>query len=285
MKNVNEKYYKGNERFNITHSNKTNKTDIDNIVKFKLPIITSEERYFNNQIVSMKKKQIENNFKSKYYKLFFLDSDGKLIIFESNDNFNDSEKDKFHLKKVFHSNLKSKIVTNQNNFLRCFDLNFSSKSNNYFDTIFILCNIGLIKLKLEGREDFIFNILYKNEDDYNKLSAFDVSDTGHIIAAFTDFTIKIFDEDYFTVLFQTNVNTLAFDTFIDKIYFANVICKNEYNKLIRKNILDNFYVVTSKNEFIIYDLNQKNDIKKIKKKIDLGGKKALTKRNSSIFFS
>ena len=46
-------------------------------------------------------------------------------------------------------------------------------------------------------------------------------------------------------------------TLINNIVWSKVICKNENNKLIRRHLLANFFIFTSKNEFIIYDLNKK----------------------------
>ena len=47
---------------------------------------------------------------------------------------------------------------------------------------------------------------------------------------------------------------------------------NEKNKLIRRHLLANFFIFTSKNEFIIYDLNQKKteNLRKIKKLKEFG---------------
>ena len=59
------------------------------------------------------------------------------------------------------------------------------------------------------------------------------------------------------------------------------------NKLIRKSLSANIFLVTNKNEFIIFDLNQKNkgDLRKIKKKIELSAKKKLNRLNSIVDYS
>ena len=46
-------------------------------------------------------------------------------------------------------------------------------------------------------------------------------------------------------------------TLISSICWSKVICKTIKNKLIRRTLLANFFIFTSKNEFVIYDLNQK----------------------------
>jgi hypothetical protein len=66
-----------------------------------------------------------------------------------------------------------------------------------------------------------------------------------------------------------------------------VICKNSTGKLIRKHLLANFFVFTTKNDFIIFDSNQKKteEIRKVKKKKEMGSKQHLTRRNSLIDMS
>jgi len=117
-----------------------------------------------------------------------------------------------------------------------------------------------LKIKIKGKNDYDINSI---SDEY--ITAFDVSDSGHILISLNDLTIKILDEKNYSVIYQTVVTDINPESVIDKIYWSNIICKNENNKLVRKNLLANFYIISSKNEFFIFDLNQKNktDIKVI----------------------
>ena len=65
-----------------------------------------------------------------------------------------------------------------------------------------------------------------------------------------------------------------------KIYWSNVICKNEKHNIFRKDLLSNFFLVSTKNDFYLFDL--KKAPKKPKKKIELGSKKGLNSTNSNM---
>ena len=83
------------------------------------------------------------------------------------------------------------------------------------------------------------------------------------------------------------MSNIPHSSHINKIVWSNVICKNNKGKLIRKHLLANFFVFTTKNDFIIFDLNQKKteEIRKVKKKKEMGTKQHLTSRNSLIDMS
>ena len=61
-----------------------------------------------------------------------------------------------------------------------------------------------------------------------------------------------------------------------------MICRGEKNKISRKDLLSNFFLVSTKNDFYLVDL--KKAAKKPKKK-DLGTKKGLTFNNSNMTIS
>lgn len=254
------------EQFFMNFETKVNLLLVDNIItdlKYKLviPCYTHGDTNMNIQIINTRKRIIDNA-KSKIFKVYTLNVEGILSIYETYDNSLSSirKNEKSPLKKINEINLKNYFA----NFitLKCIDFNYSRKTNNFSDIIIVLCNYGLVKITMQGKEEFNVNIIQLNEDE-GRITAFDISDTGHILASLSDHTIKIYDEDNNTVIFQSYTPTLSTDTIIDKIYWANIICKNDKNKLVRISSLSNFYLITSKNEFIIYDLNQKNkaDIK------------------------
>ncbi len=276
----------------------------------------NDRNYTNNTNINT------NTNKSKVYRLFMLDAEGSFIVYEilevdiNYHSISTASTKAFPLKIIYkvnfqnylirafnvspelnftdftgftgNSDIKSMLGDVNESIIKFRFFNLSKKySNSFTDIIYVLTNLGLVKIKIQGRDDIIVNILHSDKNDFNKVLAIDVSDTGHLFIAYSDFTLKILDEKDFNKVFQASASTLSHDTYIDKIICANIICKNEGSKLIRKSLVANFYLITSKNEFIIYDLHQKNlgEIKKIKKKIDLGSKKGLTKRNSLLSIS
>jgi hypothetical protein len=117
------------------------------------------------------------------------------------------------------------------------------------------------------------------------MTCFDISETGNIVAGFNDQSVKIFNNK--DIIYSSFVTDLLKTSYIDKIIWSNVICRNFEGKLIRKSLLANFYVFTTKNDFIIFDLNQKKleDLRKVKRKKEMGSKLGLTRKNSIIDMS
>ena len=255
------------------------------------------------EIIGISKKKINDSSR-----VYCLDKKGNLCILLSlinagkqrfNDQNNKNLNSKKILKKLYEINLEEKLKSLLGGReLKCYNMkrlqneqmqNEISDNNNYnYQEIFLInSNLGLIKLALIGKNDFNLRIVYNNLQEKNLLTAFDLSDDGLIIAAFSDMTVKVLELDDFSNIFQINVELGNINTVLNKIFWASVICKNEKKKLIRKSLIANFFVISSKNDFIIYDLNQKNksDVKKIKKKIELGSKKNLNRKSSIIEFS
>jgi len=262
-----------------------------------------------NEIIKIIKKT--NN---ESHRIYALDKRGNLLLMISSVRGNktssknrklngNSYKSKNLIKKLYEINLKYKLNgLLKGNELKCFDIrrleteidlinnneNLNSNNFNFFQDIFLInSNLGLIKLTLIGKNDFNIRIIHNNYEEKNIITAFDLSDTGLILVAFSDLTIKIINLYDVTTIFQVNLPIESMDTTINKVFWASVICKNDKKKLIRRSITANIFAITSKNEFIIYDLNQKNkvDIKKVKKKIELGAKKGLNRKNSCVEFS
>jgi hypothetical protein len=282
MRNLYDRCYENFENnFSITRMADLKILNDDKARKYKLilPLFTSESLY-NSPIIAMKKKLIESS-KSKNYKIFALDQTCRLFTYEINENqisnYRSDMEGKFPLKLSNEFNLKINLerifnVDGDIFLINCIDFICSkSVSNSLIEVLYILTNMGLVKVTLEGKDDMIFNVLYKNasnsiDDETNRITAFDISDTGHFVISFLDFTVRIYDEQSFTMIFQTNAGGLSHDSIVDKIVWSNIICKDEKSKLIRKSMLANCYLITNKNEFIIFDLNQKNTAIKVKKK-------------------
>ena len=154
--------------------------------------------------------------------------------------------------------------------------------------IYLLSNFGLCKIKIEGKDTFSIDPIYNNENEsnINSMTCFDISDSGFIVSGFNDHSIKVFDINK-DIIYSSIIGDLKSGALINKIVWSNVICKNKIGKLIRKTLLANFYVFTTKNDFIIFDLNQKKieDIRKVKKKKEMGSKQNLTSKNSLVEIS
>jgi hypothetical protein len=185
--------------------------------------------------IQLIKKNTQNN------KIYTITNDG-IIIFEYIEN------SEILLKKHNEVNIRaSKVI----------DLNYS-KTTKIYDVLYILTNSELLKIKITGKNDYEINSI-SNEN----ITAFDVSDTGYIIMILNDMTIKIIDENHFAVIFQTVISDVSPHTMVDRVYWSNLICKAENNKLVRRNLMANFYLINTKNEFFIFDLSQKakSDVK------------------------
>lgn len=310
---------------NITREIKTNK-NIDNNNDHKnqneaydknigLPFYSTYDTIDTENIIKMENEifKIIKKTNNDSNRIYALDKRGNLLIMVSSIKGNkmNSKNNKSNiyncksqnlLKKLYEIKLKDKLKPLlKGNDLKCFDIkrlqnendifnndNLNANNVNFYQDIFLInSNLGLIKLTLIGKNDFNIRIIYNNFEEKNLITAFDLSDTGLILVAFSDLTIKVIDIENFTSIFQVNLPMEAVDTTLNKVFWASVICKNEKKKLIRRSLTANFFVITSKNEFIIYDLNQKNkvEIKKIKKKIELGAKKGLNRKNSFVDFS
>ena len=155
--------------------------------------------------------------------------------------------------------------------------------------LYILCNFGLCKFTIEGKDTFLCDMVYSSlsENNLNSMTCFDISDLGEIVCGFNDNSVKIINAENKEFIYSSVVDNLDESTFINNIVWSKAICKNSKNKLIRRTLLANFFIFTSKNEFVIYDLNQKNieGIRKVKKFKDFGKTLKLSKKNSLIEMS
>ena len=114
------------------------------------------------------------------------------------------------------------------------------------------------------------------------MTCFDISDLGQIVCGFNDNSVKIINAENKELLYSSVVEGVDDSTLISNIVWSKAICKNDKNKLIRRTLLANFFIFTSKNEFVIYDLNQKKieNLRKVKKFKDFGKALKLSRKNS-----
>ena len=319
-----DKYFMGFERNNEGNNVSLCRCDltkvsvpINNNPKFKLllPIVSTydfmkfnnenmkkENIGFNSQVKKMIKvinKNIENsNYIDKLYEIFILDQTGYLISFQ----FNDS--DTRSITRLEHIFNEPYINSNLNPLIkRCFNTlpdngNFNKENLlteiyeiKYYkeNILYILCNFGLCKFTIEGKDTFLFDPVYSSlsELNSNSITCFDISDSGKIVCGFNDNSVKIIDSDNKGFIYSSHVDNLDSSTLINNIMWSKVICKTTKNKLIRRTLLANFFIFTSKNEFIIYDLNQKKieNLRKLKKFKEFGKSLRLSKKNSLIDMS
>ena len=264
--------------------------------------LAKENISFNSEIKKMIKivnKNNENNDDiDKLYELFISDQTGSLISFQLNDSDLRSYTRLEHIfaepyinsdlnpliKRCFNTlpdngvNIKENIIT------EIYDIKYYKEN-----IIYILCNFGLCKLTIEGKDTFLCDVIYYSlsEENTNSMTCFDISDLGQIVCCFNDKSVKIIDADTKAILYSSFIDDIDDGTLINTIYWSKAICKNTKNKLIRRTLLANFFIFTSKNEFIIYDLNQKKieNIRKVKKFKDFGKPLKLSRKNSLIEMS
>ena len=298
--------------------NNNKNTSMNNSPKFKLilPIFSSynflqninnnqeENEYitFNSQVKKMikviNKNTENNNYIDKLYELFIFDQTGYLLSFQFTDSDIRSMTRLEHtfnepyinfdlnplIKRCFNTMPDNGDYIKENLLTEIYDIKYYKEN-----TLFILCNFGLCKLTIEGKDTFLCNIIYSclSEENPNTMTCFDISDLGQIVCCFNDKTVKVINEENKELLISSVIDGISDSTLINNVTWSKVICKTENNKLIRRHLLANFFIFTSKNEFIIYDLNQKKteNLRKIKKLKEFGKGLKLSRKNSVIDMS
>ncbi len=252
------------------------------------------ERGFDSEIKKMIKvvnKNSDKNFIEKIYDIFIIDHNGYLIALkfsESNINSIQVLENKFNtpsisfdfnplLKRVFNTLPDNGSQSKDNLLTEILDIKYYKENQ-----MFILSNFGLCKITIEGKNTFLCNPIYSSLKSGNSMTAFDVSDIGQIVGAFNDRSVKVIDSINKGIIYSSLVDNIDEGSLINNIVWSKVICKNPKNKLIRRALLANFFIFTSKNDFIIYDLNQKkiDQLRKVKKLKEMGKGMNLSRKNS-----
>ena len=315
-----DKYFMGFEQDNMNNNISLGRCDLNqknitanNNPKFKLILplfstysfiqshnnenIDNENIYFNSQVKKMikviNKNNENNNYIDKLYELFIFDQTGYLISFQFSDSDTRSYTRLEHIfnepyinsdlnpliKRCFNTlpdngkNIKENLLT------EIYDIKYYKEN-----ILYILCNFGLCKLTIEGKDTFLVDTIYLSlsEENTNNMTCFDISDLGQIVCGFNDNSVKIINAENKELLYSSVVEGVDDSTLISNIVWSKAICKNDKNKLIRRTLLANFFIFTSKNEFVIYDLNQKKieNLRKVKKFKDFGKALKLSRKNS-----
>ena len=263
---------------------------------------TDENLGFNSQVKKMIKvinKNTENkNYIDKLYEIFTLNQTGYLLSFQFTDSdirslsrlehiFNEPDINSDLnplIKRSFNTMPDNGDYSKENLLTEIYDIKYYKEN-----ILFVLCNFGLCKLTIEGKDNFLCNIIYScvEKENPNQMTCFDISDLGQIVCCFNDKTVKVINEENKELFISCVVDGINDSTLINNIVWSKVICKNENNKLIRRHLLANFFIFTSKNEFIIYDLNQKKteNLRKIKKLKEFAKGLKLSRKNSLIDMS
>ena len=258
--------------------------------KLILPLISTNNIIFTSQIKKFAKYVNDSFTDEKIYRIYAIDQLCHIASF----NFRESSTHSENALDMVLSNpeinfdlealIKRGFNISEDMEVECLDIKYFN--DNY---VLILTNFGLCSVEIEGKEHFIINAIYHNNSttNSNNMTSFDVSDIGYIVCSFNDLSIKIYSMKNFEEIYQSHVTGLSEEAIIDKIVWSNIICKNGKGKLIRRSLLANFYLFTTKNDFVIFDLNQKKveDIRKIKRKKELGAKQKLSRKNSIIDMS
>ena len=298
----NDIYFMGYEKKEQISLARANFDYLNDIIepKFKLilPIANSNISFgFNSQIRKLIKiisykgvSNINNINTDKLYDILCIDQLGFLGSFqirESQTHYNNQLENQInnpYIKYDLNILIKRLFNSSQHKETEIIDMKHYNEN-----IIYLLSNFGLCKLIIEGKDTFTLDPIYinNNEINNNSMTCFDISDNGLIVAGFNDQSIKIFNDINKDIIYSSIIGDLKFGALINKIIWSNVICKNNIGKLIRKSLIANFYVFTTKNDFIIYDLNQKKieEIRKVKKRKEMGNKLNLTAKNSIIEIS
>jgi hypothetical protein len=245
-----------------------------NLNNLKLASLNLTEilEYNFNSIISIKTRLVDIVKKSS--RIYVTDAYCKLIIFEFSDDKQNLKNLKFlrkitdlefkqNLERIFNIDIGNIHELPENHNLFIIDLKIKSDTTAMEEKFYILTNFGLATINFKTRDEIIYKSIIENKSEINKLVSFDISESNLIILAFSDSTIKIYQENTMNFIFQTAIPNVTIDSVITQILWSDVVCKNDKNNLIRHKLNANFYVLTTKNELLIFDLNQKtkNDIK------------------------
>ena len=171
---------------------------------------TDENLGFNSQVKKMIKvinKNTENkNYIDKLYEIFTLNQTGYLLSFQFTDSdirslsrlehiFNEPDINSDLnplIKRSFNTMPDNGDYSKENLLTEIYDIKYYKEN-----ILFVLCNFGLCKLTIEGKDNFLCNIIYScvEKENPNQMTCFDISDLGQIVCCFNDKTVKVINEE------------------------------------------------------------------------------------------
>lgn len=186
MKPLNEKYYLNFENLNKNLLFYGEDSDLNPEFQLKLSSFSSTNLH-QSKIVKIKKKKIDKNS----YKIFSLDTEGKIVIWELID------KDIKDFYKLEISPLKKtkeieidKLIQNSQKY-KCIDFDLIQNANiSSKDTLYILTNAGLLKLTIDLSDQHYIHFIHCNDKESSIITAFSVSDNGYLLCSYNDSSIK-----------------------------------------------------------------------------------------------
>lgn len=187
MKPINEKFYLNYENLNKNIIFYEDDNEIRPQFNLKLPQF-STQNYHNSKIIKLKKMKLENNS----FKIISLDFNGNIMIWECLD------KDIKEIHKIDNPPIRmikeislDRILSRDNNGkkIKCFNMEMKISLNNR-DSLYILSNLGLLKIEIDISEQHIYTFIHNNEIEPAVLTAFSLSDNGYLLCSYNDSCIK-----------------------------------------------------------------------------------------------
>jgi hypothetical protein len=148
----------------------------------------SSSNVHSGKIVKIKSIPLDGNS----YKIYSMDLNGNIIIWEFLDkDIKEMYKlDTLPMRKIKEISVENLLKrTTENKKIKSTSLEVK-QSNNTRDIIYVLCNIGLIKLSIDVSEQHIFAFIHNNEKEATDITAFSLSDMGFFLCSYSDSWIK-----------------------------------------------------------------------------------------------
>ena len=185
----------------------------------------------------------------------------------------------FSNENIYKDNFKN-IINSSHNIGGIIDFQLRNLSEGY-----ILTNKLFALIEFSSQETNVYKNIITDDDIrsiYNNITSFSMVsldlNNNIILTSQTDNTIKVYEENKINgklislkQIYLGSSNLDMIKSSISNIFLSQVICKdNKNNSLIRFPCMTNFFALSNKAEFIIFDLNQdKQKLKQPKKVIEL----------------
>ena len=180
MKPINEKFYLNFENLNKNIIFYEDSNDIKPQFYLKLPIFSTNNIH-SSKVIKINTIKCENNS----YKFLSIDSIGTIIIWELKDVKDIYKLDNFPIRKVKEITLETMIRCDQK--LKCYSFSIVQSSK---EIIYILANVGLLKISIDISDHHILYFIHNNEKESVKITAFSISDNGYLLCSYNDSCIR-----------------------------------------------------------------------------------------------
>jgi hypothetical protein len=187
MKPINEKFYLNYENLNKNIIFYEDENELKPEFYLKLPQFSTQNIH-SSRIIKLKKFKLENNS----FKIISLDFNGNIKIWEFLD------KDIKELHKIDNIPMRmikeislDRLLTQENigKKPKCFNLDIKHSINSR-DSLYVLTNLGLLKIDIDLSEQHIYSFIHNNERESALITAFSISDNGYLLCTYNDSCIK-----------------------------------------------------------------------------------------------